>query len=346
MKIIEGIEGDYIETKRNNLFFDVKGLLHPNDYYICFLRFFPHSDGERIKNGINFKKVYKLNKRYALLRDKYPKYLFYSKELDLEVQGVKKKEIKKIYTPKDFFNKLLEKNQLAKSEKLSKDLCKLLINEGNLSENSIGITGSTMVGLDTEDSDIDLIIYGTETSLKFQEKLAEILKKSKICRKYNIDEYRDHYDWRVGGSNIPFEDFLKIEQRKQHQGKFMNHDFFIRYIKSPKDWKGNFYDYQFQNFGRIKLKAEVLDSKDSIFTPCLYKMNPLKILETSIKTKNINIREINEISSFRGRFCEHAKDGETVFVEGKLEKVNYKNELEYYRIILTDQTKDKMLILN
>ncbi len=346
MKIIEGIEGDYIETKDNNLFFDVKGLLHPNDYIICFLRFFPHSDGERIRNGITFKKVYNLNERYAFLRDKYPRHLFYSKELDLEVQGVKKKEIKKIYTPRDFFNNLLEKKQLTKNEKLSKDLCKLIINEGNLSESSIGITGSTMIGLDTENSDIDLIIYGTETGLKFQEKLEELFKKSKILRKYDIDEYGDHYDWRVGGSNIPFEDFLKIEQRKQHQGKFMNHDFFIRYIKSPKDWKGNFYDYQFKNFGRIKLKAEVLDSKDSIFTPCSYKINPLKILETSNNTNSINIREIIEIFSFRGRFCEHAKDGETVFVEGNLENVNYKNELEYNRIILTDQTKDKMLILN
>ena len=345
MKIIEGIEGDYIETKTNNLFFDVKGLLHPNDYFICFLRFFQHSDGERIKNGINFKKVYKLNERYALLRDKYPKYLFYSKELDLEVQGVKKKEIKKIYTPRDFFNKLLEKNELTKSEKLSKDLCKLLINEGNLSESSIGITGSTMVGLDTEKSDIDIIIYGTETSLKFQEKIAEIFKKSKICRKYNMDEYRDHYDWRVGGSNISFEDFMKSEKRKQHQGKFIDHDFFIRYIKSPKDWEGNFYDYQYKNFGRIKLKAVILDSKDSIFTPSSYKINPLKILENSITPNSINIKELREINSFRGRFCEHVRENETVLVEGKLEKVNFKNEKEYFRILLSDPIHDKMIII-
>ena len=61
------------------------------------------------------------------------------------------------------------------------NLCQLLINKGNLSKNSIGITGSTMIGLNTEVSDIDLIIYGTETSLKFQENLAQIFEKSNNC---------------------------------------------------------------------------------------------------------------------------------------------------------------------
>jgi predicted nucleotidyltransferase len=346
MKIIEGIEGDYIETRENNLFFDVKGLFHPNEYYICFLRFFPHSAGDRIKNGIYFKKVYKLTERSTILKNFYPSYLIYCKELDIEVQGVKKEEIKMIYTPKNFFKTLLGKPILSNNEKCSMDLCNLLINKCNLSERSIGITGSIMIGLDIKNSDIDIVIYGTENSLIFQEKLANLFKTSEIFRKYNIDEYRAHYEWRAGGSNIPFEDFLKIEQRKQHQGKFMNRDFFIRYIKSPKDWKGNFNDYRYKNLGRIKLKAEVLDSKDSIFTPCSYQIKPLKIIESSINFKDTNIRDINEISSFRGRFCEHVQEGELIFVEGKLEKVNFKNKFEYYRILLTDQIKDKILILN
>jgi len=341
----DAIEGDYIETKEDNLFFDVKGLFHPNNFKICFLRFFPHAYGERIKNNIHFKKVYNLNERYAILREKYPKYLFFSKQLDLEVQGVKTEDIAMIYTPRGFYRKLKEGNKLTGIQKHSKDLCDLFISEGNLSENNIGITGSTMIGLNTEDSDIDIIIYGTESSLKFQGKLAEIYERTNKLRKYNISEYESHYNWRVGGSGIYFKEFFKIEKRKQHQGKFGKFDFFIRYIKSPEDWKGNFYDYKYKNCGRIKLKANIIDSKDAIFTPCSYKINPLKILESSVISKNLNIRDINEVNSFRGRFCEQAREGETVLVEGKLEKVNFKNTIEYYRILLTDQIKDKLLIL-
>ncbi|MHA1107175.1 MAG: hypothetical protein ACTSPN_15890 [Promethearchaeota archaeon] len=137
-----------------------------------------------------------------------------------------------------------------------------------------------MVGLNTEKSDIDIILYGTQTSLQFQEKLQNIFKKHTHIRKYNLDEYKKHYDWRVGGSDISFQDFLKSEQRKLHQGKYQDIDFFIRYIKSPRDWEGNYHDYQYKNMGRISLVAEIIDSTDSIFTPCSYKIKCSKVLES------------------------------------------------------------------
>ena len=139
---------------------------------------------------------------------------------------------------------------------------------------------------------------------------------------------------------------MRTEQRKLHQGKFQDQDFFIRYIKSPEDWEGNFYDYQYKNYGRIQAKVLVTDSKDSLFTPCSYRIKTIKILDKETTLKEINLNKISEINSFRARFCEHAKEGETVLVEGKLEKVVFKNELEYFRILLTDQTKDQMLIVN
>jgi predicted nucleotidyltransferase len=346
MNIIEGIEGDYIETKKSNLFFDVKGLLHPNDKKICFLRFFPHPEGNRIKNNVRFKKVYDLDERYSLIRNKYPKYLFYSKQLDLEVQGVKNSDIKKIYNPREYFQNLHKKENLSNIENFSYSLCELFISQGGIPQDAIGITGSAMVGLSKEDSDIDIIIYGTENSHKLQKKLTSLLEKTNNFRTYNLEEYRSHYNWRVGGSDISFKDFIKTEQRKLHQGIYNGYDYFIRYIKSPKDWKGNYYDFNYTNLGRIKIKALVIDSKDSLFTPCIYKIEPQKILDKKLVLNKFKLEDLSEINSFRARFCEQAKEGEVVFVEGKLERVNYKTKLEYYRILLTDQKKDKMLITN
>lgn len=345
MNINMAIEGDYIETNIDNLFFDVKGILHPNDRKICFLRFFPDNDGERIKNGIRYKKIYQINNRFDILREYYPNFIFFSKELDLEIQGVKLEDIKTIHTPRMFYKKLLEKNNLSSLEKYALELCDLFISERTLSENSLGITGSMMVGLNTEDSDIDLIIYGTENSIEFQNRLDNIFNTSNKCRKYKLDEYRSHFKWRFGGSDIKFEDFLKSEQRKKHQGKYNNIDFFIRYIKSPKDWGGSFYDYKFKNCGRIKLKAKIIDSENSIFTPCTYKIDPLNIIGNKRSLNNINMKEINEIVSFRGRYCEQARDGEKIMAEGKLEKVSFKNKSEHFRILLTDPTQDQMIII-
>jgi len=346
MKIPKGIEGDYLETKQDHLFFDIKGIHHPSDRKICFLRFYPDQNGDRIKDGIKFKKIYSLDERYSKLREEYPQYLFFSKNFDLELQGVKLEDIKQIYTPRTYFKKLKDKNELTETEIQSKNLCELLIHKSDIPENSIGISGSPMIGLNKKSSDIDIVIYGTQVSLEFQDKLKSIFQASNNCRMYNLEEYRTHYNWRVGGSDISFNDFLKSEKRKLHQGKFYGIEFFIRYIKSPEDWNGTYYDYKFKNLGRIKIKAKITDSTNSIFTPCSYKIERLKVIESKIITKNINLKNLNEINSFRGRFCEQASKGDKVLVEGKLEEITFRNNKSYLRILLTDQVQDKMIIIN
>ncbi len=345
MKIPKGIEGDYLETKQDHLFFDIKGIHHPHDRKICFLRFYPDQYGDRIKDDIKFKKIYSLDERYSKLREQYPQYLFFSKNFDLELQGVKLEDIKQIYTPRAYFKKLKDKNELTETEIQSKNLCELLIHKGDIPENSIGISGSPMIGLNIKSSDIDIVIYGTQVSLEFQDKLKSIFQTSNRCRMYNLEEYKTHHKWRVGGSDISFEDFLKSEKRKLHQGKFQGIDFFIRYIKSPEDWNGTYYDYKFKNLGRIKIKAKIIDSTNSIFTPCSYKIKCLKVIESKINYRDKYLKILSEISSFRGRFCEQAINGENVLVKGKLEEVHFRNDKKYLRVLLTDQVQDKMISL-
>jgi len=346
MTLIKGIEGDYIETKKGNLYFDVKGLLHPDDKKIAFLRFFPDPKGDRVKNGKKFSKIYDIDKRYSFLRENFPEYLFFSKELDIEIQGIKNEDIKKIYSPIEYLKELFNKTNLIPIEEHSLNLCELFIKEGAVHKDSIGITGSSMIGLNNQDSDIDLIIYGTEQSLEFQNRIKDIFSTSKECRQYTFEEYKNHYYNRFNGSSITFVEFLKSEKKKLHQGQYKNIDFFIRYIKSPKDWQGNFYDFLYKNYGRIKLKAEIIDSTYSIFTPCIYTIKVKKILERNIIVENDRKKNIVEVSSFRGRYCEQAIQGDKVLIEGKLEKVTYKKSKEYYRILLTNQRQDKMTLIN
>ncbi|MFO8017820.1 MAG: hypothetical protein R6U96_04240 [Promethearchaeia archaeon] len=346
MKEIKGIEGDYLQTKETNLFFDIKGLVHPEERKICFIRFYQDPDGDRVRKGKKYTKIYKLAERYEFLKEKYPQYLFYSDQRDLLLQGVPKEEIKKIYTPRDYFNRLQDKHSLSRMEKCSLQLCHFLIENSHLPEDAIGITGSPMVSLSKEKSDIDLIIYGTEVGRNFQDSMADILRAGDFCRKYNMREYQSHYRWRAGGSGIPFDKFLKSEKRKLHQGMYKGFEFFIRYIKSPEDWPSSYYDYQYKDMGRIKINAKVIEDKDSIFTPCTYKVDNVQILEDKNLNDAIDDKLVDQVKSYRGRFCEQAKKGENVLIEGKLEKVMEKKKDFYYQILLQDQTRDKMLILN
>ncbi len=340
------IEGDYLETKQDYLIFDVKGLRHPRDRVISFIRFFPDPGGERKRNGVRYKKIYDLQKRYFFLQEKNPKYLFYSQNYDLELQGVQNEDIKKIYTPNDCLKRLKTIPNPTEAQKKSVNLCRLLMDLGDLAQDSIGITGSQMVDLNRGGSDIDLVVYGTDTSKRFQEVLPRIFRQPNGCRKYNFEEFKDHYKFRAGGSGVSFNDFMKSETKKLHQGIFDGYDFFIRYIKSPKDWQGTYYDYKFKNYGRIKLKAQIFDASEAIFTPCYYSIKTDIVLEETSTQSEVNPDLITKVSSFRGRFCEHAEEGDIVMIEGKLEMVRYKNEAPYYRVLLGNQKTDKMIIVS
>jgi len=48
-------EGDFIETFEG-LIFDVKGLIHPPNRIIAFLRYFPDEKGERKKNSKRYRR--------------------------------------------------------------------------------------------------------------------------------------------------------------------------------------------------------------------------------------------------------------------------------------------------
>ncbi|MFO7796401.1 MAG: hypothetical protein ACQERB_14005 [Promethearchaeati archaeon] len=350
MDDLKAIEGDYLQTKRNDLFFDVKGVSHPKDRTICFIRFYPDPEGERQRKSIRYSKIYDLEKRYSFLQKHFPQYIFFSEQFDMQLQGVKNSDIKRIYHPRNYFKELQNKSNINGIKKDSYDLCKLFIENSNLSSDSIGITGSQMIGLQKSDSDIDLIIYGTQQSLEFQTYLPAIFEAPNEFRHYKFEEYKSHYKFRAGGSGISFNDFMKSEIRKLHQGIFKDIEFFIRYIKSPDDWTISYYDCKYENFGRIRLKAEITDAKDCLFTPATYKINALRIIDfesikKDIHVDNIDLDSIREVNSFRGRFCEHAKKGELVMVEGKFEKVTHKKKGVYYRILLGNSKIDKMILI-
>ncbi|MEM2880194.1 MAG: hypothetical protein QXU19_06330, partial [Candidatus Bathyarchaeia archaeon] len=85
--------------------------------------------------------------------------------------------------------------------------------------------------------------------------------------------------------------------------------------------------------------AVVVDDSESIFTPCTYKIENVKNVEGP------KLQPIKEIVSFRGRFCEQARKGETVVAQGKIEHVvDRRNGSEYFRLLIGNKPSDFMVL--
>ncbi len=339
MKRLRAREGDFIESI-DGLIFDVKGLVHPPDKIIAYLRYIEDSKGTRRRGGRIYRRIYPLKIREELLKVGYPQYLFYDPVFDEHLQGVPKDRIKRIYEPPEKTASLLDGESLDPVEERALGLIHTIHDASGVNFDKIGVSGSLLVDLQTESSDLDMIIYGRENCFAVYEAL-KMLMRGGGCRglieQYTLKDLKRLYKFRSGDMSTPLMDFLKVERRRFMQGKFMGRDFFIRFILDWDEVDEEYGDRRYVSSGYARIKAKVEDASQSIFTPCRYSLSNVRILSGR------RIQPLKEVVSFRGRFCEQARNGELIVAQGKVEQVIEKDGTRYYRLLLGGKPSDFMI---
>jgi len=337
---IRAREGDLIEAFDGALF-DVKGFVHPPNKLIAFIRYVPDPTGDRKRDGVTYRKVYALSERYALLKRAFPQYLVYDPVFDELLCEVPIEDVKKHYQPINHLEGLRHKGASDETERLALTFIELLKDNMRVPWRKLGISGSILVGLHTSTSDIDPIIYGSESCRKVHAALKTLLGDEKSHAKaYDLEGLRGLFDFRSGDTATVFEDFVRTESRKVLQGKFMGRDYFIRCVKDWDEVKEQYGTVRYRTEGYAKIKAQVTDDSEAIFTPCRYGIENVEILEGA------HVKPIREIASFRGRFCEQAEKGEGVIAQGKVERVQGVERNVHYRLLLGNQKSDFMIPLS
>ncbi len=338
VKAMKAREGDFVETVEGSIF-DVKGLVHPVNKVVAFLRYFPDLHGDRERDGVRFRKVYALSERYALLEQAFPKYLVYDRVFNERLCEVPVEAVKKHYQPTSFLRDLRFEDELDEVERIALRFMELLKENAEVPWSKLGISGSILVRLHMQTSDVDPLVYGSENCREVYSTLKQMLKdrKSQI-RPYSIEELRKLFDFRSKDTVTSFEDFVRTDSRKAFQGKFMGKDFFVRFVKDWNEVEEEYGTIIYKPVGYAKIKAQVVDDSEAIFTPCCYKIGNVKILEGP------HVEPIKEIVSFRGRFCEQAKRGEVVIAQGKVEKLQREGDCEHFRLLLGNKVSDHMIL--
>jgi len=332
-------EGDFIESK-GNIVFDVKGLVHPPKRVIAFIRYVPDSNGKRERNEKRYNKLYSLSKRYDMLKREYPQYLVNDPVFNTLLCEVPIGDIKQHYQPAQGLQDLRKITNLDEAEKTALQFMKHLKETTGVPWNKLGVSGSILVKLHEPSSDIDLIVYGSKTAYKVQTAMKEMLDdKKNPFEAYDLNGLRELFDFRSKDTITSFEDFVRTDSRKVSHGKFMGKHFFIRFVKDPNEITEQYGTIIYKPQGNARIKATVVDESEALFTPCSYKLANVEII------KGTKVKPIEEIVSFRGRFCEQAKSGEVVIAEGKLESVQQEGKHDHYRLLLGNTPLDHMILI-
>jgi predicted nucleotidyltransferase len=331
-------EGDLVRTA-DNVIFDVKGLLHPPDKIIAFPRYIPNPSGTRGRPGEMYDKIYNLAMRFRFLQMVAPTLLVGDPVFGEKLCEIPKSAITKHYDPIKTLERLRRAKKLQPLEQKAVKLAEELKEASGIPWKSIGISGSVMAGLFTLQSDIDPLVYGSENCRKAYAALQKLLERKSNFKPYTKDELKALFEFRSKDTFMTFEDFEQVEKRKAFQGKYDGIEYFVRFVKDWNEIKEQYGDVCYEYAGYAKVAAKICDDSEALFTPCTYKIGDIKVLQGP------NLGDIEEVTSFRGRFCEQAKPGETVLVQGKVERVTDKRVNRFYhRIIIGNQPADYMAL--
>jgi predicted nucleotidyltransferase len=308
---------------------------------IAFPRFIPSLEGTRRHKDKAYGKVYSLTDRFRFLREESPDLIVHDPVFDETLCEVPVAAIKKHYKPIDKLKELRSSTILTGLERKAVQFAKALKESAGVSWDSIGISGSLLVGLQTLKSDIDPVVYGVENCRKAYATLESLLKTPESRFKpYSREELKALFDFRSKDTRMSFEDFAKVELRKAFQGKFMETDYFVRFVKQWNETDERYGDVCFKNSGYARIASKVADDSEALFTPCAYRIENVEVVEGP------KLEPIEEIVSFRGRFCEQAKKGETIAAQGKIERVtDTRSNREHYRMILGNKPSDYMVLV-
>jgi uncharacterized protein len=329
------VESWYLET-RDGLFFAVKGLEHPPDRWIGVLRYALDSkNGDRKKDGVRYRRLYHFAEQEQWLLKNSPQYLAHDPIFQTMLQSVPISAIHRIYDPSLRFNELLRMPGRQVLEEAAVAFLNLLQKEAEIPPSCLGITGSLLIGMHTEKSDLDIVVMGAQACRNVYRILHILFEAGSDSDVTQLDEQgmKELYAQRAADTYMPFDEFMHMEKRKVNQGYFRQKPYFIRFVKAAQEAEWPYGRRQYTTLGRATIVASIADDRDAIFTPCRYFLSDVRSLDNPLPA------DLNEIVSFRGRFCEQARTGEFIMASGVLERIQEGREV-HHRLLLGNFPED------
>jgi len=249
----------------------------------CVLRYVPDPSGERAHaNGTRYRK-FDFEDSFAFIRDHKPRYLDSVVRVPLhDIQQVRKPE--------------LGMPRIIARHPRVQHLAGIL----NVPPGFIGCTGSLLCGLENENSDIDLVVYGDHWFIA-QQTLRSAIITGKL-EGLSSDMWRRVYEKRK--PDIPYETFVLHEERKWNRGQIEGTYFDLLFTRSYDDLDRIAFD-RGMILGRRTIEARVTDASLAFDSPAVYE---------------VEHDEFDQVISFTHTYSGQALAGETIEACGVAER--------------------------
>lgn len=328
---------DFIRTSEDFLFC-VIGSVHPADRVISYIKYIPAQEGMWGRSGERFQRIMRYYTMLDLINtlkflENHPEYLYYSDVMDVKMSAVPINKIYIHFKPEEKIKEMVNSDRLDSLQSKALNLVIDISDESGVPLKYFGVTGSILLDIHQDFSDIDLTVYGAENSKRVIDSMKQIYLSGKYgVRKFNENESREWCLNKARMYPLTIEDAKNILNKKWNRGVFQGTMFSIHPVKLEDEINEEYGDRVFRSKGLVRVKATVLEDSEVNFMPSVYLVEDVKVLEGP------SVKDIREIVSYEGLYSGIASKGEKVMAYGKLEKViNMRRNEEYYRVLVGSQ---------
>jgi predicted nucleotidyltransferase len=334
------LEGAAVETAAG-LIFTVKGVVHPPDRVVAYLRYVPDSSGERVRGQERYRRVYSVAEQQEALSARGLMYRTDDPVLGVPVEAVPWKDVARVYDPRERLQRLRADGPDGALTADALAVAELLRDAAGVPPAALGLTGSLLFDLHGPASDIDLVVYGEHECRKVHAALARLLDDpSAPLERPRGEELAAIHALHREDTPLSAADFARLQAGKVNEGRFAGRPYFVRFVKLPAEAPERYGDPRYVPAGRALVEARVVDASDALFTPCRYSIDEAKVLEGT------RMADLREVVSFRGRFADQARAGQRVRAYGAVERVVWQDAPETTRLVVGGRPGDYLLGLD
>jgi uncharacterized protein len=283
---------DFIETTEGLYFAVVQNGTEScgdKEKVLCFLRYVKHEDGQWLKVTTEQANTY--------LKTHYPKYLHYSAVLDAYLHAVAIDKIVQHHKPRQRLQQILNSLHRDKVEQDLYDLC-LLFQQNRLHLIQAGVTGSILIGIQQQQSDIDLVFYDRESFHKARAITADLIGKQQLGELGEKD-WQEAYARR--SCSLTLEEYIWHEYRKFNKGLINGRKFDLNFVADQIYSESA----SFHKLGKITAQCKITEDKYAFDYPAIYA---------------IDHETISTVVCFIATYTGQALVDETVEISGLLEQ--------------------------
>lgn len=306
------MDGDAFLTHDGFIFYTF-GYEHPENRVFAFIKYIPSKHQKlfpieylptRWKLGsselIRPRHLYSASnfKKYVqAFRRNYPDYLYHCPYREKEVICPECRTIKRVYKPRARLKALLEKKDRNRLENLALELIDSLSKASNVSKHDFGVHGSIALGMATNQSDIDLVVYGADNFRRLETTMRKLGQQPSLT----------HIAPNRGATNGIL------------RGKFREKLFVCTAVRKVEETSSVYGAFTYSAVAPLKLQCRVTDDSETMFRPAMYGIGDCQPLNQNIQIESDHMPSV--AVSMIGLYRNIARKDDYIEVSGVLEQV-------------------------